>query len=69
MISFLPLSAALFQVTHLINAGIMALQISRYPREKGPRGIGTAGNLACLSTRFHHRHPASPLRGEAGTDE
>ncbi len=55
-ISFVLLSAAVFQVTspeNLINAGIMALQISWYPREKSPRGIGVASNLACLLKFFH----------------
>lgn len=68
MISFVLLSAAIFHVIsqeNLISAGIMALQISWYRREKGPGGIGTVGNLACLSKRFHHLPLTSilPLRG------
>lgn len=43
---------------NLINTGIMAGAISEYPREKkkkkSPGGLGTAGNLACLSKRFYH---------------
>lgn len=49
---------------NVINAGIMALQISWHPRGKGPGGIGIASNLACLSKRFHHLPLTSilPLR-------